>query len=394
MAVERTYLDHNASSPLRAVARAAMLDCLDNPGNASSVHAEGRAARARIETARATLADLTGAPSRAVVFTSGATEAAALALPPFLRDGGEAFGWLLAGAGEHPAVLQGNRFGPDRTRILPLTAQGTLDLEVLAAALAAADGRCLVALQAANNETGVIQPVNAAADMVHARGGLLICDAVQATGRIPCDFAALGADALLLSAHKLGGPKGAGALVFRAASLHIEAPLLRGGGQEGGARAGTENIAAILGFAAAAREAFGAATNESARLAGLRQRMEQELTGAFPDLVVFGADVERLPNTSSFAVPGFSAETLLIALDLAGFALSSGSACSSGKVAASHVLAAMAVEPGLARGALRVSLGWTTELADVERFCETFEKTVRTMRSRRAKQDFGNLPAA
>ena len=383
--VDRTYLDYNASAPLRPRAREVMLACLDRPGNASSVHAEGREARALIESARATIAELTGASPRGVIFTSGATEAANLALSPSLGDGGTAVEWLLAGAGEHPCVLAGHRFPPERTRTIPLTARGCVDLAELGRLLAGAPGRCLVAIQAANNETGVLQPVAEAAGLVHARGGLLVCDAVQAAGRVACDFATLGADALLLSAHKFGGPRGAGALVFRSAALHVGEPLIRGGGQEAGARAGTENVAAIAGFAAAAREAFEEPDAEGQRLAALRDRLETTLAGAFADLVVFGAGAGRLPNTSSFALPGFSAETLLIALDLAGFAISSGSACSSGKVAASHVLAAMGVAPEIARGALRVSPGRATTENDVERFCATFEKTVRNMRARRAR---------
>ena len=385
MESERSYLDYNASAPLRPEARAAMLAAMDQVGNASSIHGEGRAMRSLLETARRNIATLLGASPKSVVFTSGATEAANLALTPTLRDGGAPIEMLIAAAGEHPCILQGHRFPADRVRLVPLTADGVVDLHALEAALAEAPGRCLVAIQAANNETGIIQPVAEAADLVHARGGLLVCDAVQAAGRIPCNFAALKADVLLLSAHKLGGPKGAGALVFGSERLHIEHPHIRGGGQESGARAGTENIAAIAGFGVATQLAFSQMRIEAARLDLLRSWMEEGLTDVVPDLVIFGAGVKRLPNTSCLAVPGLSAEVMLIGLDLAGVAISSGSACSSGKVAASHVLAAMGVDEALARGALRVSFGWATTQAELDRFCETFQKTVRTMRARRSK---------
>ena len=287
MHAERTYLDHNASAPLRQAARDAMLAALEAPGNASSVHREGRAARALVDAARAAVAGLVGADARDVTFTSGATEAANLVLTPGLRDGGAPFEFLLAAAGEHPCVLAGHRFPADRIRIVPLTTRGVVDSAALETLLTQTPGRCLVALQAANNETGVIQPVRFVADMVHAKGGALVCDAVQAAGRTECRLAELKADALLLSAHKLGGPKGAGALVFGDGRFHIEGALIRGGGQERGARAGTENVAAVAGFAAAAREAFAEAATEAARLSGLRDAMESELTGEFSDLVVF-----------------------------------------------------------------------------------------------------------
>lgn len=381
----RTYLDYNASAPLRPAARAAMVGALDGPGNASSVHSEGRAARALIEAERISIAGLLGAGAADVVFTSGATEAANLALTPALSDGGEPLSWLLAGAGEHVCVLQGHRFDPQRVKTLPLRAEGALDLDALEAALSGTEGRCLVALQAANNETGVIQPVAEAGALAHKYNGLLVCDAVQAAGRIVCDFNALKADMLLISAHKLGGPKGAGALVFARDRLHIQQTLVRGGGQEGGARGGTENVAAIAGFGAAARQAFAERGAEAARLGALRDGMERTLLAGAPDLVIFGAAAQRLANTSSFALPGFTAETLLIALDLEGLAVSSGSACSSGKVAPSPVLAAMGAPGELARGALRISLGWGSTETDVARFCETFEKTVRNMRARRTR---------
>jgi cysteine desulfurase len=379
----RVYLDHNASSPTRPGSRTAMAAALDLAGNASSVHAEGRAARALVEEARRDIAGLFGADRRGVVLVSGATEAANLAATPWLRDESGGCGRLLASAGEHPCVLSGHGFPMEAFDTAPLDAAGVCDLAALERLLAASEARPMLALQAANNETGAIQPVREAARLVQARGGLLVCDAVQWAGRGACRLEELGADALFVSSHKLGGPKGAGALVLRD-GLRLDRPLIRGGGQERGARGGTENVAAIAGFAAAAREACAGAEAEAARLAPLRDAMEARLGGAFPDLVVFSAATPRLANTSAFALPDIAAETLLMALDMAGVAVSSGSACSSGKVNASHVLAAMGVDDHLAKGALRVSLGWTTAPGDIGRFCETFEKTVRGVRARRA----------
>lgn len=388
MATKRLYLDFNATAPLHPSARAAMIAALDVCGNASSIHSEGRAARSLVEAARSKVALLAGAAAKNVVFTSGGTEAANLALTPSLRDGrGNGFGRLLIGAGEHACVLQGHRFAGADVRVLPLLADGTLDLSALAAALDGLNGlRPVLALQAASNETGVIQPVAEAARLVHAKDGLVICDAVQAAGRIACSFATLEADAMILSAHKLGGPKGAGALVFAADHLHIGEPLVRGGGQEHGLRAGTENVAAIVGFGtmaeAAARENR-ENTATAMRWATWRDHCELELRRVAPEVVVFGAGARRLPNTSAFAVPGIAAETLLIALDLEGVALSSGSACSSGKVRPSHVLAAMGVAPDVARGAMRASFGWSTSEDDVAGFCDALKKTLRKIKLRR-----------
>jgi cysteine desulfurase len=385
MAIKRLYLDFNATAPLHPSARAAMIAALDVCGNASSIHSEGRAARSLVEAARAKVALLVGAAAKNVIFTSGGTEAAHLALSPSLRDGrGGSFDRLFIGAGEHACVLHGHRFAAADVEVLPLLPDGTLDLAALASALDGLNGRRpVLALQAANNETGVIQPVVEAARLVHAKDGLVICDAVQAAGRIACSLATLEVDAMILSAHKLGGPKGAGALVFAADHLHIGEPVLRGGGQEHGFRAGTENVAAIVGFATMADVATRENTAVAMRWASWRDHCEAELKRIAPEAVVFGAGARRLPNTSAFAVPGITAETLLIALDLEGLALSSGSACSSGKVRPSHVLAAMGVAPDVARGALRASFGWATSEDDVSGFCEALEKTLRKIKLRR-----------
>ena len=368
---ERVYFDWNASAPLREEARAAVLRAL-GAGNASSVHAEGRAARGLIEEARAQVARLAGAEAKNVTFTSGATEANMLALTPALQPAGEKRprGRLLVSAIEHPSVLCGGRFAAEDVEQVPVTADGVVDLDALRRAVARAE-RPLVSVMLANNETGVIQPVAEVAAIVHAANGLLHVDAVQAPGRIACDMAALGADLMTVSSHKLGGPQGAGALIRRG-DLHIAEPLIRGGGQERSLRAGTENVAAIAGFGAAAEAARAAVQADAARMTALRDRLEAGLKAATPQAVIFGEGAARLPNTTLFAVPGMKAETAIIAFDLNGIAVSSGAACSSGKVSPSHVLAAMAVAPELARGAIRVSLGFSSSESEVERFLGTW----------------------
>jgi cysteine desulfurase len=387
MSNTRTYLDFNATAPLRAPARAAMLAALDCVGNASSVHGEGREARALLETARRDVAALANVRAGGVVFTSGGTEAANLALTPSLRIGKyrRDFDLLLVSAGEHSCVLGGHRFAAEQVVLLQLEPSGRVDLGALDRVLAENAGqRPLLALQAANNETGIVQPVVEAAAKVRAVGGATVCDAVQAFGRVPCAVESIGADVLILSAHKLGGPKGAGALVFGDENDHIGHVLVRGGGQERGQRAGTENVAAIAGFGAAALIAASAMRAEAEHTIGLRNRLEEAVLQIAPDTVIIGAGAERLPNTSCFAVPGTSAETLLMALDLDGVAISSGSACSSGKVGKSHVLAAMGIESAIAKGAIRVSFGWSSSEADVEHFARAFGAAIERMHRRRA----------
>ncbi|WP_134495666.1 cysteine desulfurase family protein [Microvirga pakistanensis] len=382
----RTYLDHNATSPLRPEVAEVVLRVLQLPGNASSVHAEGRAARAEMETARAAIARLVGSKAKNVIFTSGGTEAANLVLTPsFRRLGQTGATRLLIGATEHPCVLHGHRFAAERTGIIPVDGRGILDLAWLRAHLEAAGGeRVLVSVQLANNETGVLQPIAEMARLVHEHGGLVHTDAVQAAGRVPVDLQDLGVDALTLSAHKFGGPKGAGGLVLASDQYEIGERLIRGGGQEKNYRAGTENVAAIAGFGAAAELALAGLEQEAARLRELRDEAEAHVRRIAPDALVVGAGAERLPNTLAFAIPGLRAETALIAFDLAGIALSSGSACSSGKVKRSHVLDAMGVEPALAEGVLRVSLGWSTTKEDVFRFAEACEKVAGTLYKRKA----------
>lgn len=369
---ERVYFDWNANAPLRPEARAAMASAMCLTGNASSVHAEGRAARRLIEDARGQVAQLVGAEAKNVTFTSGATEANMLALTQAIEVAGEKRPRerLFVSTTEHPSVLCGGRFAPENVEQLPVTANGLVDCNALRSAIARAR-RPLVSVMLANNETGTIQPVAEIAKIVHEANGLLHVDAVQGPGRLDCDMAALGADLMTISSHKLGGPQGAGALIRRG-DIHIAEPLIKGGGQERGLRAGTENVVAIAGFGAAAKAAAAARQADAAHMANLRDRLEAGLKAATPEVVIFGEHAERLPNTTLFAVSGVKAETAIIAFDLNGIAVSSGSACSSGKVTASHVLAAMGVAPELARGAVRVSLGWSSTEAEVERFLGTW----------------------
>lgn len=380
----RAYFDWNATAPLRDEARAALMAALGVTGAASSVHSEGRAARALVEKARAQVAALVGADAKSVIFTSGATEANMLALTPDLVVLGKPFtcGRLLVSAIEHASVLSGGRFPADKVERLPVTAEGIVDLDALRAALTGVE-RPLVSVMHANNETGVIQPIAKIAAVVHDAGGVLHVDAAQTAGRIDCDIAALGADMLTISSHKFGGPQGAGALVLK--GPQPATPLIKGGGQERGFRAGTENVAAIAGFGAAAEAAARNSEAAALRMAALRDRFEARLQAEFPAAVIFGAGEPRLPNTSLVAVPGLKAETALIAFDLNGVAVSSGSACSSGKVGASHVLAAMGVEPALASGAIRVSLGWTTTEAEVESLLNAWKKVVASLSRGHAK---------
>jgi cysteine desulfurase len=369
---DRVYLDWNATTPLRPEAREAMAAAWDILGNPSSVHAEGRKARHLVEEARSTVADAVGATSRNVVFTSGGTEANMLALDPGLRAGsGSPVERLLVSAIEHVSVLAGGRFSTEAAGKIPVTQSGLVDLDALRAALGNGPP-ALVSIMAANNETGALQPVAEAANIVHAAGGLLHVDAIQVLGKIPFNISAVGADLATLSAHKVGGPKGMGALVFAEGLAGLE-PLWRGGGQERGRRAGTENVGGIAGFGAATRAALRALEDDRIRLQTLRNRLEsglRELEG----VVVFASEVPRLPNTTLFTAPGVKAETAVIAFDLEGVAVSSGSACSSGKVQPSHVLQAMDVGAEAAQGAVRLSLGWSTTDSDIDRCLQAWRK--------------------
>ncbi len=354
------YLDHNATTAVRPEAREAAARALDLTGNASSVHGSGRTARRLVEDAREQVAALLSADAAGVVFTSGGTEANNLGILGAGRDR------VLASTVEHPSVLKAR----PGTLEIPVDGEGLVDLDALEALLSADDRPALVSVMLANNETGVIQPVADVSAIAHKHGALVHCDAVQAAGKIPVDIKALGPDMMTLSAHKIGGPAGVGALVL-AGDEPIES-IQRGGGQERGHRAGTENVSGIAGFAAAALRAL-ADLDAFAGLAAWRDDMEKRL-GGHAGARVFGAGAPRLANTSCLTMPGVKAETQIIALDLAGVAVSAGAACSSGKVEPSHVLAAMGVDLDDAAQAIRVSLGWNTTEQDVEQLIEAWTK--------------------
>ncbi|PJG52761.1 cysteine desulfurase [Bradyrhizobium forestalis] len=373
----RVYLDWNATTPLRPEARAAILAAYDLIGNPSSVHAEGREARRLVEEARTVLAAAVGAQPRNVVFTSAGTEANALALSPGLRgpSGGPAER-LLVSAVEHASVLAGGRFPADKIGLIRVASSGVVDLDHLKMQLK--DGPpALVSVMAANNETGALQPITEAASVVHEAGGLLHVDAIQALGKIPFDINSIGADLATFSAHKIGGPKGVGALVMTEGIGGLE-PALRGGGQELNRRAGTENVAGIAGFGAAVKAALQALPEDAKRMASLRDRLENGLRG-IAGATIFAGDVARLPNTVLFTAPGLKAETAVIGFDLEGIAVSSGSACSSGKVQPSHVLSAMGCDSAVAQGAVRLSLGWSTKPEDINRALEAWRKLGNTL---------------
>lgn len=370
MSARRTYLDWNATAPLRPAARAAMIAALEVVGNPSSVHAEGRAARRLIEDAREQVAALVGAAPREVYFTSGATEANAWVH-------GQPWQTIVFSRLEHVAVLSTiDAHSADR-REVGATRGGTFDLDALSETLsetveksAVAPGRALLTLQAANNETGVVQPLAAAIEIAKSHGMRVASDAVQMAGRARLDFASWGLDYMTISAHKLGGPKGIGAVIAHAAAPL--AAMMIGGGQERRLRGGTENVAAISGFGAAAEEALNELAS-IARVQALRDQLEADVCARARNVVIIGHDAPRLPNTTCLALPGRAAETLVAAFDLAGVAVSAGSACSSGRVAASHVLDAMGLDAALARGAIRISLGATTTTDDVAAFLAAFD---------------------
>jgi cysteine desulfurase len=375
MMQNRTYLDWNATTPLRREARDAMTAAWDVVGNPSSIHGEGRRARGLMENARATLAAAVGAQSRNVIFTSGGTEANALALSNSLQRDKQTPDRLIVSDIEHASVLAGGQFHPDRIARLRVQRSGVVDLDALRPMLAGGPP-ALVSVMLANNETGAIQPVAEVADLVHEAGGLLHVDAVQAFGKIDFNIKALNVDLLSVSAHKIGGPKGTGALVLAENVIGPRA-LIQGGGQERGRRAGTENVAAIAGFGAAVAAAVAGRASDMARIEILRDRLEQGLRqtqGKSQAGVIFSHDVARLPNTTLFGVPALKAETAVVRFDLEGIAVSSGSACSSGKVQPSHVLQAMGYGPELVRSAIRFSLGWETTDADIDRAIKAWRK--------------------
>jgi cysteine desulfurase len=371
------YLDYNATAPTRPQAIAAVSAALSEIGNPSSVHRFGRVARRTVEAARDRIAALVGAAPRQLIFTSGGTEANNLAVVGTGRR-------PVVAAIEHDSVLR-----PAQGAVLvPAGRDGCIDVAALDRLLAADPAPALVAVMLANNETGVVQPIADVVRIAHAHGARVHCDAVQAAGKIPVDFVALGVDTMALSAHKLGGPPGIGALVV--ADNIVLRPLVSGGGQERGRRAGTENVPAIAGFGVAAELALHD-LGRMADLARMRDDLERRIASIAPDAVIIGAGATRLPNTSCLALPGVLAETQVMALDLAGIAVSAGSACSSGKVRTSHVLEAMGLGPDLAGSAIRISAGWATTPEDFDRFFEAWV----TFRGRlHARQSCPESPAA
>ncbi len=359
--MSQIYLDYNATTPLKPAARNAMLAALD-AGNASSIHGAGRAARRLTEDARIVLAENVNVKPAQIIFTSGASEANALALL-------NASGPVIISAIEHESVLT----APDATRI-GVDSAGVIDLAHLQTVLAATVSPAFVSIMLVNNETGVIQPIAEIAKLTRTYNVRLHCDAVQGLARVPIDMPALGVDMLSVSAHKMGGPKGAGALIIKD-GLPIT-PLIKGGGQEMRRRAGTENVAAIAGFGAAVADMENALVDQ-ARLNALRDQLEHDLAAAVPQLQFFGQGAPRVAGVSMFALPGMTASTQLMKLDIAGFCVSTGSACSSGKVTPSHVLQAMGADDAMASCAIRVSFGWATTAAEIEKFIAAYGQMAR-----------------
>lgn len=366
------YLDHNATSPLRPAAFDAMVEAMRVGGNPSSVHAAGRKARAIVDKARREVASLVGASPGETIFTSGGTEANNLAL---LGAGRRR---VLVSAVEHDSV----RRAAPRAETLPVDGEGVVDLGALEVALAASPEPALVSVMLANNETGVLQPIGEVVRLARAAGALVHCDAVQGVGKVPVDLRELGVDYLSVSAHKLGGPTGVGALIVRKAAPLV--PDRRGGGQESNRRAGTENVAGIAGFAAAAQ-----ASGRGLDVVEMRDRLELALVQTARDARIYGANAPRLGNTTCISMPGVPAETQVMALDLAGVCISAGAACSSGKVQQSPVLMAMGVPAAEAASAIRVSLGWNSEAGDIERLITAWQ----SLYIRVTKSDISHTPS-
>ncbi len=368
----RVYLDYNATTPMRPAVMDTMIQVFAQPHNASSVHSYGREGRKWIETARERVAQACGAPQAQILFNSGATESNNTVLHHFAGER------LLVSAIEHPSVLEAMPHYTENFGIVPVTPDGVLDLTALEEALKKTR-TTLVSVMAVNNETGVIQPVREIADLAHQYGALYHCDAAQALGKIPLDITEWGVDFLTLSAHKIGGPQGVGALVL---GLCGKTPtLLHGGGQEKRARAGTENVSGVAGFGVAVHSAQETLTSSRETFSLFQKRLEEALRSCDPDIVIHGLSAPRVPHTISFSVAGLSSETLLMALDLEGIAVSNGSACSSGRVTTSHVLKAMQVPDSHAQGALRLSMGWATTHEDCDRFLAVWTALYKRLKS-------------
>ena len=371
----RVYLDHNATVPIRPEVLDTMSEVLQIGGNASSVHAEGRKARQFLEVARENIATFVDGETGGVIFTGGGTEACNLALQTRKAPKG-VIRRILVSSIEHAAVLAPLDDLTENEDIsvthLPVSEQGVVDIKALSTALED-PSPALVVVMAANNETGVIQPIAEIGAMVRSHGSLFFCDAIQAAGKIPLSMKGMNIDILSLSAHKIGGAAGVGALVVRDGI--VLKPLLRGGGQELRRRAGTENLAGCVGFGLAARLAMQGLSSYS-NLSTLRDDLESQLADSFPEISIFAESTHRLPNTSCFALPDMRAETMVMSLDLAGIAVSSGAACSSGKVTRSHVLEAMGVSHNLLEGTIRISLGHTNTVSDIHQLISALKSHV------------------
>ena len=357
----KTYLDNNATAPIRPEVIEIMAQSMAHTGNASSIHGFGRESRRDVEKARKYVADLAGTSPNQVIFTSGATESNNMIVKHYADQK------TLISAVEHPAVRDANK----NATMIPVTRDGAVNLEAYKEMLSSDTG--LVSVMLVNNETGVIQPVQEIARMAKDAGATVHSDAVQAAGRIPIDFAGLGVDYLSLSAHKFGGPQGVGALIFR--SGLEPPPLLHGGGQERRARAGTENVAGIIGFGEAARIAQ-KELGSFQELSNLREKLEREVKKISPDVIIYGENAPRVANTTCLGLPGVPAETLLMHLDLAGIAVSSGSACSSGVVKTSPVIRAMGASEKEAASTIRISMSWQTRAGDIDHFLKIWSKII------------------
>jgi cysteine desulfurase len=382
MVATTTYLDHNASAPLLPEAREAIVAALALTGNPSSVHGHGRALRALIDDARFAVGKLAGATREQVVFTGSATEAITQAIVGGARTLG--VGGIVVSAGDHTAALKAAEATGLPVTVIGLDPDGVIRVDAIAEAMARADAagqKLLVAVHLVNNETGVIQPVDKIEVLVGASPHYLFVDAVQAFGKIALEFSARPPDMMAVSAHKIGGPAGVGALLMKGHADQVR--LIAGGGQEAGRRGGTEAAALIAGFGAAAA-AF-ADKFHAADTSGLIERAETGLRRLAPDLVVFGEAADRIGNVSNFAVPGLKNAVATMGLDLRGISISSGSACSSGKVGPSHVLKAMGVSAELSECAMRLSVGWNSTEADIAAFLNGFSEVLERHRERRGK---------
>lgn len=387
----RVYMDYNATAPLNARAKDAMIQAVELCGNPSSVHQEGQALRRLINEARDSVAKLTGSEPAYIIFTSGATEAACHLLTPNYKMGRSPvkIAKLYMSAVEHPCIFSGGRFESDNVEVIGVDDNGCIDLSALEERLAAHPhdlGLPMLALQAVNNETGIVQPIVEALRIAKAHKAISAIDAVQAFGKMSFSMAEIQPDFAIISAHKIGGPKGVGAIISRGEILMPEA-LISGGGHEKGHRGGTENVSGIAGFGAASEAAIDNLVKKD-DIQELRDYIEQNLRDIADDIVIHGAAVERIANTSCFALPGMKSETLQIAFDMEGIAASSGSACSSGKVGESHVLAAMGADAKA--GAIRVSIGAETSKAD----CDVFLTAFRKINARRSERDKKGVVAA